>query len=171
MGLGNYSKMDIFPIEKMFPFVIREESVPHIADYIFQGLDQRDLLKCRLVSTDWKVFVDYQTSLWNKVTKNIAKQRGRTPLHEAAGAGHLDVCRLIMDNEQEKNPADNRGWTPLHEAAKRGQHKVCHLIMANVQDKNPANDFGATPLSLAKSFKSINHSETVKLFQKMLKIE
>ena len=71
-----------------------------------------------------------------------------------------------MANVQNKNPADHQGWTPLVEAAKRGQHKVCHLIMANVQDKNPANDFGATPLSLAKSFNSINHSETVKLFQK-----
>ena len=89
----------------MFPFVIREESVPHIADYIFQGLDQRHLSKCRLVSTVWKVFVDYQTSLWNKVSKNTANQRGWTPLHEAAGAGYLNVCRLIVDNVHNRNPA------------------------------------------------------------------
>ena len=100
--------MTIFPTEKMLPFVIREESVPHIADYIFQGLDQRHLSKCRLVSTVWKVFVDYQTSLWNKVSKNTANQRGWTPLH---GAGHLDVCYLIMDNDKmhNKNPADSHG--------------------------------------------------------------
>ena len=127
--------------------------------------------------------------------KNRADQRGWTPLHWAARAGLLDICGLVMDNEQRriqhiaaregdgnlqvchlimddvqnKNPADHQGWTLLHEAAKRVQHKVCHLIMANVQDKDPANNFGATPLSLAKSFKSINHSATVKLFQKMLK--
>ena len=97
--------MTIFPTEKMLPFVIREESVPHISDYIFQGLDQRHLSKCRLVSTVWKVFVDYQTSLWNKVSKNTANQRGWTPLHEAAGAGYLNVCRLIVDNVHNRNPA------------------------------------------------------------------
>ena len=44
-------------------------------------------------------------------------QGGLTPLHEAAGNGHLSLCKFIMENLEDKNPEDSDGFTPLHLAA------------------------------------------------------
>ena len=63
---------------------------------------------------------------------------GFTPLHEAAKAGHLDICKLITENLEDKNPPDDDGWTVLHDAADRGDEEVYRLIMNLVEDKNPA---------------------------------
>ena len=45
---------------------------------------------------------------------------GRTPLHYAAEAGHLNVVKYILDRISDKNPKDTEGRTPLHFAARRG---------------------------------------------------
>ena len=44
---------------------------------------------------------------------------GVTPLHWAAGNGHLSVFQLIVDNVNDKNPEDNMGRTPLDMATSR----------------------------------------------------
>ena len=60
-----------------------------------------------------------------------------TPLHLAAMDGHLEVCRLIIENVQDKNPANWDGKTPLHLATLYGQHEVCRLLIENVARENP----------------------------------
>ena len=74
---------------------------------------------------------------------------GGTPLHNAACNGHLDVCKLIIEEVGKKNPGDNRGETPLHNAACNGHFDVCKLIITVTEDKNPVNNFGVTPLHRA----------------------
>ena len=77
---------------------------------------------------------------------------GWTPLHEAAINGHVEVCRLILENIEEKNPNDNYGRTPLHLVAKfgrRGSVDVCRLLLENVRDKSPRDNDGDTPLHKA----------------------
>ena len=74
---------------------------------------------------------------------------GLTPLHEAAKAGHLAICDLIIKELIDKNPATERGITPLHEAAAGGFLDICDLIMKKVTDKNPAMHTGITPLQVA----------------------
>ena len=68
-----------------------------------------------------------------------------SPLHMAAGKGHLEVCCLIMENLQNKNPVNGNGDTPLHRAASGGHTDVCRLILGEVNHKNPANKSGCTP--------------------------
>ena len=178
--------MDNSQQEEVFPFIISEESAPHIADSIFKRLDQNALVKCRLVSNVWKGFVDCHTSLWGTVSlhqylraakevklsacrliienvqdKNPADVDGQTPLHEFAAGGHLELCRLIIKNLQNcKNPANKNRQTPLHFAAREGHLKVCRLIMENVEDKNPADRRGQTPLH---EFAARGHLELCRL--------
>jgi len=57
-----------------------------------------------------------------------------TPLHSTAWQGHLEVCRLIIENVQDKNPADEHKKTPLHFAVEEGHEKICRLIIENCQN-------------------------------------
>ena len=79
-----------------FPFVIRGESTPHISDVVFKLLDRKTLAKSRLVSSDWRDFVDSETSLWVKVSTE--------KYIRAAEEGMVDICRLIAEKVKDKNP-------------------------------------------------------------------
>jgi len=163
-------------METEFPFIIRNQYLPHIAESIFQRLDQATLKKCRKVSTGWKHTVDSKY-LWCNVSaterqraardgmtgilklicekatdKNPADEHGVTPLHAAASRGQVDCCKVILghlNDEQDRNPSDNYGVTPLHLAAVKGHIDVCRLIIDSTQDKNPSTDCGLTPLHFA----------------------
>ena len=63
---------------------------------------------------------------------NTKSKLGYTPLHKAAGNGHLDVCVYIMEKIEDKNPRGLFGRTPLHEAACFGHLDICKNIMVNI---------------------------------------
>ena len=84
--------------------------------------------------------------------ENCKDNEGRTPLHEAANGGHLEMCKLLIGKMQEKNPVDNSGWTPLHFAAKSGHGEVCKLIAGYIGNKNPMSYDGYTPRVLMTNF-------------------
>ena len=71
-----------------------------------------------------------------------------TPLLRAASKGHLEVCKLIIQNLQDKNPTTVEG-TPLHLAAQEGHLEVCKLFMDNIKDSSPDVVLKGTPLHLA----------------------
>ena len=53
--------------------------------------------------------------------KNLFSRLDRSPLHLAASEGHLEVCKLILQQVQDKNPMAHDAVTPLHSAAGIGQ--------------------------------------------------
>ena len=174
---------------KSFPFVIGDEFTPHIPNIIFGHLDRTDrqaLVNCRAVSRPWKEFVDFRTSLWKKVPaskyqeaaakglidvcrlivpyaddKLPADEIGETPLHSAAQGGHLEVCKLILDNidstdDAQINPPNTvMGTTPLHHAA-FGNLEISRLIIERVDDKNPSDKYGNTPMHQAAFGKQLS---------------
>ena len=74
----------------------------------------------------------------------------RTPLHLAAQAGHLKICKLILEEVEERSPREDlQGDTPLHYAIACGHWEVYKLIADSVQDKNPVDNYGITPFELA----------------------
>ena len=74
---------------------------------------------------------------------------GRTILHIAAGSGHSEICKFIIEREDNKNPSDRDGMTPLHVAVMRGHLDICSIIIDNITDKNPASNNGWTALHCA----------------------
>ena len=51
-------------------------------------------------------------------------QDGRTPLHEAAARGSLEVVQMLLDNGADFLVRDNAGETPEGYATARGQTQV-----------------------------------------------
>jgi hypothetical protein len=53
---------------------------------------------------------------------------GRTPLHLAAGKGHLDCITLLVERGAEVNVKDNDGQSPLLNALKGGHDKAVKIL-------------------------------------------
>lgn len=86
----------------------------------------------------------------------LRDKKNSTPLHYAAGNGHVEVCRFLLhtvrleatkcSNESAVSsyanlPNKTQGRTALHWAARNGHLEVCKLLV---------EDFGANPDPLAK---------------------
>ena len=76
-----------------------------------------------------------------------------TPLDTAAFHNSINVCRFIVENNQDQIPWDKtssrlHGWTPLHTAALKGHTAIYEIIMKKLTDKNPLVR-GFSPLHMA----------------------
>ena len=134
-----------------------------------------------LVSILKKIFGNFLKG--TKQSHRYLKTWGNTPLHIAAGNGHMAAYHLIMDNVEDKNPMGKNltainslaipikvqrpyclrssedeqfEYTPLHLAAKNGYNYTCKLILENIVEKNPSNNRMFTPLHIAAA--NGNHS-------------
>jgi len=80
--------------------------------------------------------------LLNKKTIAERDEQGNTPLHLAAGAGHVSVVRqLIRADGVDLNAQNDQGKTPLHQAVWRNQGEVVKLLLgvsarADIKDKD-----------------------------------
>lgn len=63
-------------------------------------------------------------------TLDVTDYEGRTPLHVAAAAGQLAVCRLLLDEGARIDVADRHGRTPLAEAVSFGHAQIAALLRA-----------------------------------------
>ena len=85
-----------------------------------------------------------------------------TALHAAAGNGHLEVVRLLLEAGAFCDEATkDEGATPLILAAQNGRLEVLHMLLeAGASCDKAATDDGATPLILAAAN---GHLEVVRL--------
>lgn len=58
--------------------------------------------------------------------------RGDTPLHEAAGAGHVPVCNVLLSARANPNVANLEADTPLLVAARRGYSGVVEVHLCQI---------------------------------------
>ena len=63
--------------------------------------------------------------------------------------GHLEICRLLIENSIDKNPEGAAAYTPLHWAAERGHLAVCQLIIENIGHYINTDDLNKSPFELA----------------------
>jgi ankyrin repeat protein len=81
---------------------------------------------------------------------NAADTKGRTPLIEAAWAGHADVVKYLVDKGAIIDAADGAGYSPLMRACEEGHVPVVAFLInkgANVNIRGKVR--GTTPLMLA----------------------
>ena len=122
---------------------------PHIADQIFEILNNKSLAKCREVHKNWLRFIDDADFPWSRILKKYPTENGQTAMHIAAKTGQLYKCKLLMNDAKEKLPRDHEGSTPFHEAAKIGHMEICELFMNNSDGELPEDNRGYTPFHRA----------------------
>ena len=91
-----------------------------------------------------------------KLFKNPREERfGKTPLHNAAANGHVEICKLITENVVEKNPKDKYGSSPFHSAVTMGKSEVFMFLMEKIGDQyvdQQSKCIGnVTPLQIAEA--------------------
>lgn len=60
---------------------------------------------------------------------DILTLRKQTPLHLAASAGQLEVCRLLLDLGANIDATDDQGQKPIHIAAQNNFPEVVQLFL------------------------------------------
>ena len=101
---------------------------PHIAEKIFEQLDNKSLANCREVTKSWQNFIDGINLIWIRIV-NIPTilSDGDTYLHLAAQTGQTETFAEILAEEHDKNPKNIWGWTPFHLACYHGQLSITEL--------------------------------------------
>jgi ankyrin repeat protein len=98
-----------------------------------------------------------------KIDLNTPQKYGGAPMHYVAGAGNLELARVLLAKGAEVNvrdhsppyrrplPSEN---TPLHWAIKAGQSDMAKFLLEHGADPNAKNSQGETPSELGKGKKS-----------------
>ena len=141
---------------------------PHIAEKIFEQLDNKSLTNCREVTKSWQNFINEINLIWIRIV-NIPTilSDGDTYLHLAAQTGQTEMLGEILAEEHDKNPKNNWGWTPFHLACYYDQLLITGLLLRNSSesdmsiDLNTKDNNGRTGLHIASSCGQLSIVETL----------
>ena len=107
----------------------------HLAERIFQNLNNEGLAKCREGGRFWQNFIDERNYPWIRIV-NIPTilSHGWTYLHLAVRNGQIDMVEKIMKNSAEfsidLNAKDyTSGSTAFHHACKLGKMKITAMFI------------------------------------------
>src|SRR5277367_3471576 len=78
------------------------------------------------------------------------KVRSATPLNWAAGNGHVEVVKLLLNARANIEAANKYGQTPLHRAAWDGHVEVVKLLLNARANIEAADKGGRSALSIAQ---------------------
>ena len=87
--------------------------------------------------------------LFDNSEPEVRDSAGRTPLHWASRAGHVDIVKLLLDRGVDVDALDNVRGTPLHLASRFGYVNVVFCLIENGCDVNKRNNVGGTALAWA----------------------
>ena len=103
---------------------------PHLAEQIFQKLDNGGLAKSREVEYVWQKFIDERDYPWLRIV-NIPTvlKRAKTYLHLAAERGQIDAFEMILNEDDNKDPKTDWGRTPFLIACLEGHINIASILM------------------------------------------
>ena len=114
----------------------------HLAEQIFENLDDASLLRSRVVARTWKGFIDYKDYPWTRIQNIVADLKKdcvddrslawnltfANPFQLACGKGQVHLAKVIMINSArlgiELNAKNSYGLTAFHWACINGHSDV-----------------------------------------------
>jgi ankyrin repeat protein/beta-lactamase regulating signal transducer with metallopeptidase domain len=94
----------------------------------------------------WQVVQALLEAGANPATKD---ERGRSPLHVAAGAGDVRTVGLLLDGGADPDCLADSGATPLVAASQAGAWDVVQVLLGAGADPRACERFGSSPLYIA----------------------
>ena len=148
---------------------------PHLAEKIFQQLDNKGLAKSREVKKLWQKFIDERNYPWLRIVK-IPRilQGGYTYMHRAAQYGQTDMFEIILNQEDNKNP---KYWfeTPFLIACRKGHMNIALMILKKSDELkievNTKNNYGFTAFHIACWNGHLEIAEMIMKYSSQLKID
>ncbi|VDI73092.1 Hypothetical predicted protein [Mytilus galloprovincialis] len=92
--------------------------------------------------------------LISKADLNIRTDNGGSPFLFAIQNNHLEVVKVLLENEADIDMCDNDGLSPLYTACKENNIKIVKLLLDNKANVNTCLDDGSTSLMIASSMNS-----------------
>ena len=122
---------------------------PHLAEQIFQKLDNEGLAKSREVEQVWQTFIDQRDYSWLRIV-NIPNvlPKGNTFCHLAAEHGQIDVFEMLLNEDNNTDPENIFGETPFVFACSKGRMNIVAMLLKksdglkiNLNQRTNDNDF------------------------------
>ena len=130
---------------------------PHLAESVFEELDNQNLSKCLEVGHSWKLFIDYYNLVWTRIKKKYPLQNEAqikpidrykvktidgdnyctTDLHLAALTGQTEIFEFLFEEDfltKKNNDPYDLGMTPFHLAAAKGRLNICRWIVDKIDN-------------------------------------
>ena len=163
---------------------------PHLAESLYENLDDQNLSKCREVGQSWKSFIDDNNLLWIRIkkkyplqNKSTAKEEENKPikncgnfctsdLHLAALTGQTEIFKILLEEtfickKNLETPSFDLGVTPFHLAAKKGRLEICRVIVEKIG--NPSTKDKYLPYWNGKTMDKVKMNEMWKEISLILK--
>ena len=108
---------------------------PHVAEQIFQQLNNEDLAKSREVEMLWQKFIDERNYPWLRIVNIPTILQDRvTYMHLAVQYGQTNMFEIILDKEENKNPKNRHGETPFLVACREGHLNIALLLLKKADE-------------------------------------
>ena len=125
----------------------------HIAEQIFDQLDNENLAQSNKINKLWYNFIKNHKSTWFRMIKKYTKCSDKS-MKKIIPKGDVKTVAQLAKKiktlyKKYPNPSTKNKMSPVHEAAKQKNFILFQLVFENIEDKNPRNLNKKTPLHYA----------------------
>lgn len=136
--------------EKLYESRFQNQKIKHIREGVYSK-ETLDIWNACETGDDQLLNQLLNELWWFEKSEFANKQSadGWTGLTLAAGYGHLNCVKILLDNKANPNLGDEKGYCPLHWAAKEGHEEIAIELINHSASVDAPGEYNRTPLDMA----------------------